>query len=175
MKYSKDYYDLINHNYYSLWERYKPLMMVYFKKIPHKIRFDLYNDEGFEEFTHDCYIVLVNAVNGLDPEKIKNKTTWSFHIQFSQWLHNFTTRNIIRDYCNKFAIHYEDYTTIDDDGDELRWEFPNIDHHSNLQYLLDLLSPRDREAAENIMFKRRGTHNISNEGKRLISMYYSLF
>ena len=175
MQYSKDFNDLINQDYYSLWLRYQPLMMVYFKKIPYKIRRDLYDDEWFEEFTHDCYIVLVNAVKGLDPQKIKNKTKWSFHIQFSQWLHNFTTRNIVRDYCNNFCIHYEDYTRTCEDGDEFGWEFPINDYHSNLQYLLDLLSPRDREAAENIMFKRRGTHNISDEGKRLISMYYSLF
>ena len=71
MNYSIDLQNIIDKNYLNLWNRYKPLQMVYYKKISDYIRRDLY-EFGFEEFCQDCYIVLVNAANGVKVEKVKN-------------------------------------------------------------------------------------------------------
>lgn len=113
--------------------------MVYFKKIPVQIRNDVY-EAGFDEFRQDCYIVLTNAVKGVDINKIKNPCTYSLYVQYSQWLHNFITRDIVRDYCHNYSIRYMDYFTEDEHGDIITWE-PAVtnDKHSNIWDLVKTL------------------------------------
>ena len=170
MNYSIDLQDIIEKNYLNLWERYKPLQMVYYKKISEQIRKDLY-EFGFEEFCQDCYIVLVNAANGVKVEKVKNPETYSFYVQYSQWLHNFTSRGIVRKYIHNYAIKYMDYEQDDSSWDSL---LGMNDHHSNLGLLLEKLNDKDRAIAEKIIFSiNRGRAKLSQEAIDLIKDSYT--
>ena len=82
-------------DYYSIWKKYEALMMIYFKKLPENVRDYLFED--FADFKSSCYQVLINAVEALNLSKIKNKETWTFWQQFSFYLHNYTTRQCVRD------------------------------------------------------------------------------
>ena len=170
MEYSIDLQDIIDKNYLNLWNRYKPLQMVYYKKISDYIRRDLY-EFGFDEFCQDAYIVLVNAANGVKVEKVKNPETYSFHVQYSQWLHNFTSRDIVRNYIHNYTVKYMDY-----EQDNHTWDsFLGVyDHHSNLEILLEQLNDKDRDIAEKIMFRvNRGRANMSQEAVNLIKNLYT--
>ena len=170
MQYSIDLQDIIDKNYLNLWKRYKPLQMVYYKKIPENIRRDLY-DNGFAEFCQDAYIVLVNAANGVKVEKVKNPETYSFYVQYSQWLHNFTSRDIVRDYIHNYAVKYMDYEQDDHSWDSF---LGMNDYHSNLGLLLEQLNDKDRAIAEKIMFRiNRGRANLSEEAIDLIKNSYT--
>lgn len=59
-------YELVKEkNYYELWERYSPLFLTFYNKVPLYVRNQLWQD--FDEFKQDCYPVLVAAV---DSEKL---------------------------------------------------------------------------------------------------------
>lgn len=170
MDYSIDLQDIIDKNYLNLWNRYKPLQMVYYKKIPENIRRDLY-DNGFDEFCQDAYIVLVNAANGVKVEKVKNPETYSFYVQYSQWLHNFTTRDIVRNYIHNYTVRYMDYEQDDNIWDSF---LGMDDHHSNLGLLLEELNDKDRAIAEKIMFHtNRGRAKLSQDAIDLIKNSYT--
>lgn len=177
MEYSIDLQDIINKNYLNLWTRYKPLQMKYWKKISEYIRHDLY-DNGFDEFCQDCYLVLVNAANGVKIEKIKNPETYSFYVQYSQWLHNFTTRDIVRDYTHNYAVKYMDYNESQDGESEFEWDsfLATEDVHSNLLELVKTLPPEFQERAEKIAFgQRTGGAKWSTWVKEYILQYYSRY
>ena len=170
MEYSIDLQDIIDKNYLNLWNRYKPLQMVYYKKISDYIRRDLY-EFGFEEFSQDAYIVLVNAANGVKVEKVKNPETYSFYVQYSQWLHNFTSRDIVRNYIHNYTVKYMDYEQDNHTWDSL---LGVDDNHSNLEILLEQLNDKDRDIAEKIMFRvNRGRANMSQEAVNLIKNLYT--
>ena len=170
MEYSIDLQDIIDKNYLNLWNRYKPLQMVYYKKISEYIRHDLY-EFGFEEFRQDCYVVLVNAANGVKVEKVKNPETYSFYVQYSQWLHNFTSRDIVRNYTHNYTVKYMDYEQDNHTWDSL---LGVDDNHSNLEILLEQLNDKDRDIAEKIMFRvNRGRANMSQEAVNLIKNLYT--
>lgn len=177
MKYSIDLQDIIDKNYLNLWNRYKPLQMVYYKKISERIRHDLY-DDGFDEFCDDCYIVLVNAANGVKVEKIKNPETYSFYVQYSQWLHNFTTRDIVRDYIHNYSVRYMDYNESQDGESTFEWDsFLAVeDSHSNLFELIKTLSPELQERAEKVAFgKMPGGGRWPSWVKEYISKKYTRY
>ena len=170
MGYSIDLQDIIDKNYLNLWNRYKPLQMVYYKKISDYIRRDLY-EFGFDEFCQDAYIVLVNAANGVKVEKVKNPETYSFYVQYSQWLHNFTSRDIVRKYIHNYTVKYMDYEQDNHTWDSL---LGVDDNHSNLEILLEQLNDKDRDIAEKIMFHiNRGRANMSQEAVNLIKNLYT--
>lgn len=172
MKYSIDLQDIMDKNYLNLWNRYKPLQMVYYKKISESIRKDLY-EFGFDEFCQDCMVVLINAANGVKVEKVKNPETYSFYVQYSQWLHNFTSRDIVRKYIRNYAIKYMDYEQ-DDHHSSLDSLLGMYDHHNNLGLLLEQLKDKDRDIAERIMFRiNRGRANLSKEAVDLIRNEYT--
>ena len=177
MEYSIDLQDIINKNYLNLWNRYKPLQMKYWKKISEYIRHDLY-DNGFDEFCQDCYLVLVNAANGVKVEKIKNPETYSFYVQYSQWLHNFTTRDIVRNYTQNYAVRYMDYNESQDGESEFEWDsfLATEDVHSNLLELVKTLPPEFQERAEKIAFgQRTGGAKWPAWIKEYILQYYSRY
>ena len=180
MEQSIDLIDIKNKNYLSLWNRYKPLQMAYYKKISMYIRHDLY-DNGFEEFRQDCMIVLINAANGVKVEKIKNPKTWSFYIQYSQWLHNFTTRDIIRDYTHRYAIRYMDYNESPEGESEFEWDsiLATEDNHSNTWSLVDTLPEKYKEKAVKIAWHLpRGGANSDKwpeEVKKLFMDFYTKY
>lgn len=177
MKYSIDLQDIIDKNYLNLWNRYKPLQMKYWKKISEFIRHDLY-DNGFDEFCQDCYVVLVNAANGIKVEKIKNPETYSFYVQYSQWLHNFTTRDIVRDYTHNYAVKYMDYNESQDGESEFEWDniLATEDSHSNLLELVKTLPPEFQDRAEKIAFgQRTGGAKWPAWIKEYILQYYSKY
>lgn len=177
MEYSIDLQDIMNKNYLNLWTRYKPLQMKYWKKISEYIRHDLY-DNGFDEFCQDCYLVLVNAANGVKVEKIKNPETYSFYVQYSQWLHNFTTRDIVRDYTHNYAVKYMDYNESQDGESEFEWDsfLATEDVHSNLLELVKTLPPEFQERAEKIAFgQRTGGAKWPTWIKEYILQYYSRY
>ena len=170
MNYSIDLKDITDKNYLNLWNRYKPLQMVYYKKISEHIRHDLY-EFGFEEFSQDAYIVLVNAANGVKLDKVKNPETYSFYVQYSQWLHNFTSRDIVRKYIHNYAVKYMDYNEDNHTWDSL---LGVDDNHSNLEILLEQLNDKDRGIAEKIMFNiNRGRAKLSHEAIDLIKNLYT--
>ena len=170
MEYSIDLKDIIDKNYLNLWNRYKPLQMVYYKKISDYIRRDLY-EFGFDEFCQDAYIVLVNAANGVKVEKVKNPETYSFYVQYSQWLHNFTSRDIVRKYIHNYTVKYMDYEQDNHTWDSL---LGVDDNHSNLEILLQQLNDKDRDIAERIMFHiNRGRANMSQDAVNLIKNLYT--
>lgn len=177
MKYSIDLQDIINKSYLNLWNRYKPLQMKYWKKISEYIRHDLY-DNGFDEFRHDCYIVLVNAANGVKIEKIKNPETYSFYAQYSQWLQNFTTRDIVRDYTHTYAVRYMDYNESTDGESNFEWDgiLATEDSHSNIWDLIKTLPPEFQERAEKIALgQRTGGAKWPAWIKEYILQYYSRY
>ena len=177
MEYSIDLQDIINKNYLNLWNRYKALQMKYWKKISEYIRHDLY-DNGFEEFCQDCYLVLVNAANGVKVEKIKNPETYSFYVQYSQWLHNFTTRDIVRNYTQNYAVKYMDYNESQDGESEFEWDsfLATEDIHTNLLELVKTLPPEFQERAEKIAFgQRTGGAKWPAWVKEYILQYYSRY
>ena len=170
MNYSIDLKDITDKNYLNLWNRYKPLQMVYYKKISEHIRHDLY-EFGFEEFSQDAYIVLVNAANGVKLDKVKNPETYSFYVQYSQWLHNFTSRDIVRKYIHNYTVKYMDYNEDNHTWDSL---LGVDDNHSNLEILLEQLNDKDRGIAEKIMFNiNRGRAKLSHEAIDLIKNLYT--
>jgi len=155
MEYSIDLQDIMNKNYLNLWNRYKPLQMKYWKKISEYIRHDLY-DNGFDEFCQDCYLVLVNAANGVKIEKIKNPETYSFYVQYSQYLHNFTTRDIVRNYTHNYAVRYMDYNENQDGESNFAWDsiLATEDVHSNLLELVKTLPPEFQESRKNSLWSK---------------------
>lgn len=104
-------YELVEKkDYYELWNRYSALINIYFHKIPENIRNDLFED--FYEFKISCYPEVVKAVNALKLEKIKNPDTWSFYIQLSFYLKNYTGRKIVKEYIRNPEVCYvEDFET----------------------------------------------------------------
>lgn len=178
MEYSIDLKDIMNHNYLNLWNRYKPLQMKYWKKISEYIRHDLY-DDGFEEFRQDCYIVLVNAANGVKIEKIKKPEVYSFYVQYSQWLQNFTTRDIVRDFTHNYAVRYMDYSESQDGERDFEWDniLATEDSHSNAWDLISTLSDKLQEKAVKTAWSlprggKRGTY-WPEEVKRLFKDFYT--
>ena len=170
MKYSIDLQDIIDKNYLNLWNRYKPLQMVYYKKISEHIRHDLY-EFGFEEFCQDCMVVLINAANGVKVEKVKNPETYSFYVQYSQWLHNFTSRDIVRKYIHNYTVKYMDYEQDDHIWDSI---LETKDNHSNIWDLVQTLSPEFQKRAEKIAFgQRTGGAKWPSWIKEYILKYYS--
>ena len=169
-KYSEDYIYVKNHDVISVWNKYRPLAMVYYKKVPVSIRHDLY-DNGFDEWMQDVYIVYDKAMNGVKLDKIKNPESYSLYIQLSQWLHNFTSRDIVRKYIHNYTVKYMDY-----EQDNHNWDsFLGVDdYHSNLGLLLEQLNDKDRDIAEKIMFRiNRGRANLSHEAIELIKNEYT--
>lgn len=170
MKYSEDYIYVKNHDVLAVWNKYRPLAMVYYKKIPENIRRDLY-EFGFDEWVQDVYIVYDNAMNAIKLDKIKNPESYSLYIQLSQYLHNFTTRDIMKKYIHNYAIKYMDYEQDDSSWDSL---LGMDDHHSNLGLLLEQLNDKDKAIAEKIMFRiNRGRANLSKEAVELIRNKYT--
>lgn len=180
IKYSIDLQDIIDKNYLNLWNRYKPLQMVYYKKISVYIRHDLY-DDGFDEFRQDCYIVLVNAANGVKVEKVKNPETYTFYTQYSQWLHNFTTRNIVRDYTHRYAVRYMDYNEGSDGESNFEWDslLAVEDNHSNIWELVNSLPEKWRDkcikAAWSLPRGGRRSNYWPEEVKRLFMEEYTRY
>lgn len=175
MEYSIDLQDIIDKNYLNLWNRYKPLQMVYYKKISESIRKDLY-EFGFDEFCQDCYIVLVNAANGVKVEKVKNPETYSFYVQYSQWLHNFTSRDIMRDYIHNYAVRYMNYNKSRDGESNFEWDsiLETDESHSNMWDLIKTLPPEFQKRAEKIAFgQRTGGAKWPGWIKEYILKYYS--
>ena len=177
MKYSIDLQDIIDKNYLNLWTRYKPLQMVYYKKISEYIRRDLY-EFGFEEFCQDAYIVLVNAANGVKVEKVKNPETYSFYVQYSQWLHNFTSRDIVGKYIHNYAVKYMDYNKGQDGESNFEWDsiLETEESHSNMWDLIKTLPPEFQKRAEKVAFgQRTGGAKWPREIKEYILKYYSSY
>ena len=177
MEYSIDLQDIIDKNFLNLWNRYKPLQMVYYKKIPENIRRDLY-EFGFEEFSQDCMVVLINAANGVKVEKVKNPETYSFYVQYSQWLHNFTSRDIVRDYIHNYTVKYMDYSKGQDGESDFEWDsiLATKDSHSNLFELVKTLPPEFQKRAEKVAFgQRTGGAKWPSEIKEYILKYYTNF
>ena len=99
-------------DYFELWNRYVGLVLIYFNKIPANIRNDLFED--FEEFKDSCYPEVIKAVDSIKLERIKNPSTWSFYIQFSFYLKNYTSRKIVKEYIRNPKVCYiEDFKTED--------------------------------------------------------------
>lgn len=173
MKYSEDYGYIINKEWLKLWEKYKPLQMSYFVKLSSYIRRSLY-EYGFDEFRQDAFIVMMNAVNGLKLEKIPNKDTYSFYIQYSQWLHNFTTRSIVRDFCHNYTVSYDD-TPEDKDGNKIEDKLVlSEDRHSNLEELIERFSLKDQDIAFKIMYHMpRGGKGLSDSAKEIVKKYFT--
>jgi hypothetical protein len=172
MKYSEDYIYVKNHDVLSVWNKYRPLAMVYYKKVSVYIRHDLY-EFGFKEWMQDVYIVYNNAMNGVKLEKIKNPGSYCLHIQLSQYLHNFTTRNIIRDYTHNYSVRYMDY-----DGEDFEFDciLAREDQHSNLWELVDMLEPKDRERCYRIAFgMQAGGKPLKKSVKEFLMKYYSRY
>ena len=170
MEYSEDYIYVKNHDVLAVLNKYRPLAMVYYKKIPENIRHDLY-EFGFDEWVQDVYIVYDRAMNGVKLDKIKNPESYSLYIQLSQWLHNFTSRDIVRKYIHNYAVKYMDYEQDDHSWDSL---LGVDDNHSNIGLLLEQLNDKDRDTAEKIMFHiNRGRANLSQEAVNLIKNLYT--
>lgn len=175
MKYSIDLQDIIDKNFLNLWNRYKPLQMAYYKKIPMNIRHELYED-GFNEFRDDCYIILVKAANGVKVEKIKNPETYSFYIQYSQWLQNFSTRDIVRKYIRNYTVKYMDYNDSLGSDSEFEWDSILVteDVHSNIWELVDMLEPKDRERCIKIAYGVQcGGKPLKKEVRDFLMKYYT--
>lgn len=110
-------------DYFGLWERYSALENIYYHKIPENIRNDLFED--FYEFKDSCYPEVVKAVDSIKLERIKNPETWSFYIQLSFYLKNYTGRKIVKEYIRNPAevCYVEDFET--DDGKTLELIAPD--------------------------------------------------
>jgi hypothetical protein len=177
MEYSEDYIYVKNHDVLSVWNKYRPLAMVYYKKVSVYIRHDLY-DNGFDEWMQDVYIVYNNAMNGVKLDKIKNPESYSLYIQLSQYLHNFTTRDIVRDYTHNYTVKYMDYNESQDGESEFEWDsfLATEDIHSNLLELVKTLPPEFQERAEKIAFgQRTGGAKWPTWVKEYILQYYSRY
>ena len=175
MKYSEDYIYVKNHDVLSVWNKYRPLAMVYYKKVSVYIRHDLY-DNGFDEWMQDVYIVYNNAMNGVKLDKIKNPESYSLYIQLSQWLHNFIKRDIVRDYTHRYAIRYMDYNESQDGESDFEWDsfLATEDIHSNLFRLVDMLEPKDRERCYRIAFgMQAGGKPLKKSVKEFLMKYYT--
>lgn len=99
-------------DYLGLWERYSALENIYYHKIPENIRNDLFED--FYEFKDSCYPEVIKAVDSIKLERIKNPSTWSFYIQLSFYLKNYTGRKIVKEYIRNPEVCYiEDFKTED--------------------------------------------------------------
>ena len=174
MEYSEDYIYVKNHNVLAVWNKYRPLAMVYYKKIPENIRHNLY-EFGFEEWMQDVYIVYDNAMNGVKLDKIKNPESYSLYIQLSQWLHNFTSRGIVRKYIHNYAVKYMDYNEDEDGESDFEWDslLATEDSHSNIWDLIKTLPPEFQKRAEKIAFgQRTGGAKWPEWVKEYILKYY---
>lgn len=178
MKYSEDYIYVKNHDVLSVWNKYRPLAMVYYKKVSVYIRHDLY-DNGFDEWMQDVYIVYNNAMNGVKLDKIKNPESYSLYIQLSQYLHNFTTRDIVRDYTHNYAVRYMDYNENSDGESNFEWDsiLATEDSHSNIWELVDSLPEKWRnkciKAAWGLPRGGRRSNYWPEEVKRLFMDFYT--
>lgn len=175
MNYSEDYIYVKNHDVLAVWNKYRPLAMVYYKKISAYIRRDLY-EFGFEEYMQDVYIIYDNAMSGVKIDKIKNPESYSLYIQLSQWLQNFTTRDIVRDYTHNYAVKYMDYNESPDGDGEFEWDsiLAVEESHSNLFELVDMLEPKDRERCYRIAFGiQAGGKPIKKSVKEYLMKYYT--
>lgn len=117
-----DYELVYKKDYFELWKKYEGLMMIYFKKLPKDVRDYVFED--FTDFKSSCYQVLINAVDALTLSKIKNKDTWTFWQQFSFYLQNYTTRNIVRDTYKLWNSERQQFIS-----DEYNKYIASEDHH----------------------------------------------
>lgn len=85
-------------NYAELWKKYIPLMNKFYKKaVTSALKIGLFIPyENTFDFQADCYPILINAVDSIKLEKIKNPEDWTLYIQFYRYLQNFISRQVIR-------------------------------------------------------------------------------
>ena len=95
-----------NKKYYELWERYSPLFMTFYKRVPTSVRDQLW--ENFDEFRQDCFPVLVAAVDSERLERVKNPDTFKLYIQLYHYLMNFTSRTAQKVMRMPRVEHYDD-------------------------------------------------------------------
>ncbi len=110
-------YELIKEkNYYELFERYSPLFMAFYKKVPSYVSNQLWQD--FDEFKQDCYPVLVAAVDSEKLERVKSPETFKLYIQLYHYLMNFTTRTAQKVLRMPRIEYYDDIHTEKGDIEE---------------------------------------------------------
>lgn len=130
-----------NKKYYELWERYSPLFMTFYKRVPTSVRDQLW--ENFDEFRQDCFPVLVAAVDSERLERVKNPDTFKLYIQLYHYLLNFTSRTAQKITRLPRIEHYEDLVTKDTDiGDHL--DFMEDKRGSGYEALYNSLTKEER-------------------------------
>ena len=100
-------YELVkNKDYYSIFNKFRPLMMKYFQQM---IVISNCGYEDFDEFIDDFYPEMIKAVDAVKLERIKDPDKYGLYQQLAFYLQNFTTRKLrkyIRD--QKFNSQIEE-------------------------------------------------------------------
>ena len=150
---SIDYEFVKNKNYEGLWKKYKGLCIKFYLKLPEDIRKIEY--DSFDDFYVDCFEVLKEAVDKLKLSKIKNSETWTFYQQFFYYLHNFTTRDIVREtYKRLYNEKPTDfYSTILDDYEERNTDFM-VEYNFELPILMNSLTEEEEKIVTLRLAKR---------------------
>ena len=135
-------YELIrDKKYFELWERYSPLFLTFYNKVPKSVRNQLWQD--FDEFRQDCYPVLVSAVDSEKLERVKNPETFKLYIQLYHYLMNFTSRTAQKIMRMPRIEYYEDIRTEKGDLEE-HLDFLEDKRGSGYEALYNSLTKEER-------------------------------
>lgn len=101
-----DYQLVEQKNYYEIWKKYRQLMMKFYMKLSDN---KIYAFDDFDDFASSCYEVVVQAVDSIKLDRIKNKETWTIYIQLYHYIQNYTTRRVVPNYYkDNNELSYDD-------------------------------------------------------------------
>lgn len=117
MKKSIDYELIENKDYYSLYEKYKPLINSFWPKIDEHCK-RYYYDNDMKEYYSFAYENVVQAAQSIKLEKIKKPESWTFYIQLYRyiWTHLGRLQQYYYEDIVSKTIFYQDLTF--DNGEE---------------------------------------------------------
>lgn len=134
-----DYTLVKEKNYFEIWKQYRQLMMKFYNKLSDN---KIYAFDDFDDFASSCYEVVVQAVDSIKLDRIKNKETWTIYIQLHHYLQNYTTRRVVPNY-------YKDNNVVSYDT-EFQFGSYNDDNSifekmESLKQIISHLSEHDRK------------------------------
>lgn len=146
-------------DYYGIWCRYEALFMSFYKKL---LANKVYAFEDFSDFHRSCYEVVVSAVDSIKLERIKKPQTWTIYIQLYNYMRNYTSRKVIKEYYAEntlsfdetFEGHYEDDHSIFEKAEALKQIIPKLSERERTLLTKYIESGGKRSQAREAVLKK---------------------
>lgn len=87
----------VQKNYTAFWKQYKFMVANYWSYYVKLLsKYDLGNEYcDFDDFYYDSWIIIKNAIDSVNPEKIPDKDKWFAYTQIGFYLRNWVNRRLI--------------------------------------------------------------------------------